>query len=218
MIADVDDIVAIDVNGLRHYPVAPDKLYPSITTILGATGDKTFLDAWREKVGVDVAARLTKKAALRGTAVHRYAENYLLKQHYDVDLPDVDIHRTMPAVLDRISDIRGIEMVLYSDKYRMAGRTDCIAMFDNVLSIIDYKTSKKPKPIEFIRDYMLQGTAYSICYAEMYGVFIKDVVILIFNDAGDPQIVKVKIDMGMVNELVDRIAQFHKSIDTSATL
>jgi CRISPR/Cas system-associated exonuclease Cas4 (RecB family) len=65
---------------------------------------------------------------------------------------------------------------------------------------------------------MLQGTAYSICYAEMYGVFIKDVVILIFNDAGDPQIVKVKIDMGMVNELVDRIAQFHKSIDTSATL
>ena len=54
--------------GSRHYNVGNKKL-PSVTTILSATQSddkKAGLDAWRERVGYQEAARITSQAALRG--------------------------------------------------------------------------------------------------------------------------------------------------------
>ena len=54
----------------------PDGSYPSITTILGKTSDQTWLLKWKERVGEEEAARVSKEATDRGTLVHEYAENY----------------------------------------------------------------------------------------------------------------------------------------------
>ena len=48
-------------------------------------------------------------------------------------------------VLDRINNIYLQEAALYSDQLEVAGRVDCIAEFDEVLSIIDFKTAAEPK-------------------------------------------------------------------------
>ena len=45
------------------------------------------------------------------------------------------------SVLQKIDNIYAQECGLYSDKYKIAGRVDCIAEYDGVLSIIDFKTS-----------------------------------------------------------------------------
>ena len=65
--------------GSRHYNVG-DKKIPSVTTILSATQSeekKAGLDAWRERVGYQEAARITSQAALRGTEMHYVLENYI---------------------------------------------------------------------------------------------------------------------------------------------
>ena len=65
--------------GSRHYNVGNKKL-PSVTTILSATQSddkKAGLDAWRERVGYQEAARITSQAALRGTEMHYVLENYI---------------------------------------------------------------------------------------------------------------------------------------------
>src|SRR6056300_2066597 len=54
----------------------PDGSYPSITTILGKTANQAWLQAWKDRVGEEEAARISKIATDRGTLVHEYAERY----------------------------------------------------------------------------------------------------------------------------------------------
>ena len=66
-------------DGTRTYNVGNKKI-PSVTTILSATQSdekKAGLDAWRERVGYQEAARITSQAALRGTEMHYVLENYI---------------------------------------------------------------------------------------------------------------------------------------------
>lgn len=81
--------------------------------------------------------------------------------------------------LNRITNIKAIEKVLYSKKYKYAGTVDCIAEFDNVLSIIDFKTSSKYKLKKYISSYFIQTSAYAIAYNEMYNIKIENLVIII---------------------------------------
>ena len=67
-------------------------------------------------------------------------------------------------MLDNISDIYAQECGLYSDKYKVAGRVDCIAKYNGVLSIIDFKTSTKERSDDWNENYYIQGSAY----AEMF--------------------------------------------------
>jgi genome maintenance exonuclease 1 len=71
--------------------------------------------------------------------------------------------------LNRIDNIWYQECALYSKQLGLAGRVDCIAEFDGVLSIIDFKTSKKIKTKNMIEDYFWQECAYSLMLEEMIG-------------------------------------------------
>ena len=58
----------------------------------------------------------------------------------------------------RFGDVR--QLVYYAwDKY--AGAADCIGIYENKETIIDFKQSNKPKKDEWIDDYYLQCAAYS---------------------------------------------------------
>ena len=71
-----------NITGLRHYTVTGEEQpLPSVTTVLGQTQSKEkqeSLDRWRERVGRREAEKITRDAAIRGTAMHKYLEDLIL--------------------------------------------------------------------------------------------------------------------------------------------
>jgi genome maintenance exonuclease 1 len=84
------------------------------------------------------------------------------------------------------------EQALWSTQLKMAGRVDCIAEFDGVLSVIDFKTSKKVKSHEDIEDYFWQTSAYALMYEELIGEPIHDLVIIMAVEDSSPIVFKQK--------------------------
>jgi len=78
----MESIVRVEKHGLRHYEVTSSEgktigVFPSITTVLGETGDsKAGLDKWRKRVGEAEAKRISELSMNRGTIMHRLVELY----------------------------------------------------------------------------------------------------------------------------------------------
>ena len=188
----VDDINDVDVpqrttqNGKRVYLTPGGKHYPSITSIIGSQ-PKPSLVEWRERVGDEEANRVIKEATTLGTAVHllceRYLYNYELRSNVDghvgIDDEAMSIFNRIRFLLGNINQIVGLEIPLYSDILKVAGTTDCVAEYNGVLSVIDFKTSRKAKKEEWIEDYWIQGFFYAAAFFEMTGAIPEQVVILI---------------------------------------
>ena len=169
------------IDGKRFYVTADGNAYPSITTILSLQ-DKPGLKKWRENVGEKEAKRISQESMRIGTAVHQMCEIYLNNLVVKLDKSEKIIRDTfnrMRFLLGNIDNIVGTEITLYSDLLRVAGTTDCIAEYNGVPSVIDFKTSRKPKKEEWIDDYYMQTFAYKLMFEEMTGIEIKQVVILI---------------------------------------
>ena len=93
-----------------------------------------------------------------------------------------------PILDKRVDNIWAQEVPLYSDKFRIAGRVDCIAEFDNELTIIDFKTSRKPKKEEWITNYFTQASFYAAAFFERTGIAIKKFAIIVAVDGSEPQV------------------------------
>ena len=187
------------IDGKRHYLTPEGGKYKSVTTILDEKLDKSSLIEWRKKVGEEEAKRISTQAANRGTAIHNIAEHYLLNnESYPTgSMPaNIDMFKKLRPIIDqRIGKLFGLEYFVYSDRLKTAGATDCIAEFDGVNSIIDFKTSKKLKKEEWIESYFLQATCYAIMVEERLPIVIPQIVILIAVDHEEPQVfVKPKLD------------------------
>ena len=147
---DLPELKTKTIDRKRYYITPDDKEYPSITTVLSNRG-KEGLFEWRKRVGNDVANYISRKAAKRGTSVHQMCEDYLNNVGYENSswwsekqkdfLPFCLFNQLRNSALHRINNIHAQECALYSDKYEVAGRVDCIAEYKNTLSIIDFKTS-----------------------------------------------------------------------------
>ena len=94
------------------------------------------------------------------------------------------------TVSSGVTEIWGQEQILWSKKYKLAGRTDMVGLWKDIPSIIDFKTSKKKKSISQIRDYFLQCCFYAVSHNEMYGTGIRQGVIAITVDDDEPQLFK----------------------------
>jgi len=90
--------------------------------------------------------------------------------------------------LDRINNIYLQEAALYSKHLEIAGRVDCIAEFDGVLSIIDFKTAAEPKREKYLYDYFVQETAYACMLQENYGLSVKQLVTIVACENGETQV------------------------------
>jgi genome maintenance exonuclease 1 len=170
----------------------PDGSYPSITTILGKTSDQTWLQRWKDKVGEEEAARISKLATDRGTLVHELAERHFNGEDVWEEIKTLQLDvRSMTANLIRatetgVEEVWGQEQVLWSNKYRYAGRTDMVGIWKGKPTIIDFKTSKKKKNQKQITDYYIQGCAYAVAHNEMYGTGIQDIAIIMTVENDDP--------------------------------
>lgn len=180
----IPDLKTEDINGGRYYVTQDGKWkYPSVTTVLGATAEKDHLDDWTNRVGKDEAARVTGRAARRGSALHNICERYVLGTIGSLaqEMPiNADMFRQIRKVLDKsVDNICCVESALVSHKLQVAGRVDLIAEHEGTLSIIDYKTSAKNKKPEWIEDYFIQTAMYSYMFWEMTGILTKKIVIVI---------------------------------------
>ena len=198
-------------NDQRWYTAPNGDEYPSVTTVLGH-GPKPWLEAWRESMGEEAADAETERCALRGTAVHEMAENYLdnkvefTKAH---TLQNVKLFNQLKVRLNKINNIRAQEIPLFSHTLKLAGRVDCIGEYDGVLSVIDFKTSNNNKNLEMVNDYFLQCTAYSLMYEEMFGTRIDQIVVMIAVERGMVPMVYVKDRNEYIKPLVERINTFY---------
>ena len=176
---EVPEIQVID--GKRFYVTPEGNFYPSITTILSSQ-NKPSLEKWKKDVGEKEAKRISKESMRIGTAVHQMAEfylsNYIIKLKNE-DKKIVDTFNRLRFLLGNINNIVGVEIPLYSDLLRVAGTADCVAEYNGVPSIIDFKTSRKPKKEEWIDDYYMQTFAYKLMFEEMTGIEIQQIVILV---------------------------------------
>ena len=182
------------VEGKRVYSTPEGKFYPSITTVISNNAKKQAgLAKWRKRVGAEKAAAISTRSATRGTNFHSIVEDYLnkdlnIEEYKESPLPVVMFEQTKKT-LDRISNIYLQEAALYSDNLEVAGRVDCIADFDGVLSIIDFKTSAEPKREAYLYDYFVQETAYACCLQELYGMTVKQLVTIVACENGETQVV-----------------------------
>jgi genome maintenance exonuclease 1 len=179
------------VDGKRYYVHPDGSKFKSVTTILGERTDKSALYAWRKRVGEEEANKISVQAATRGTAVHLLCERYLRNEedYLKGAMPsNVMSFNDLQKILDdNIDLIYANEIPLFSHRLKAAGRCDLIAKFNGINSIVDFKTSKKPKKEEWIQNYFLQATAYSLMAEEMYDIEIPQIVIMITVDHENPQ-------------------------------
>lgn len=197
------------VDGKRYYVLPDGKKFRSVTTVLSEKTDKTALLEWRKRVGEVEAQKITTQAARRGTAVHSIAERYVLNEDnfYKDAMPSgIDAFVGLKSLLDKhVDNLLGVELPLYSVALNTAGRCDLIGEFDGVPSVIDFKTSRKPKKEEWIENYFLQTTCYSLMFEWIYKIKIPQIAILITVDDELPQLfVKDR------NQYVDRVLEIFR--------
>jgi len=187
----LEELEADTTENGRFYTTPSGQILPSITTVLSVK-NKSGLDAWRKRVGEEEANRIMNQAALRGTAVHQLAEDYVNneKDWSKGAMPaNLFTFNTIKPLLDKhLNNVWIQEAPLYSEKLSVAGRVDCIAEWDGVLSIIDYKTSKRFKKREYVESYFIQEAAYAAMFLERTGVPIKQIVTVIAVDDSEPQV------------------------------
>ena len=173
----------------RFYTTPDGNAYPSVTTVLSAASDNSWKDEWIARVGKEEAERISRKATTRGTAVHEIVEQYLrnntayTRGHMPTNIASFKYIK--PFLDKHIGVIAGLELPLYSDTLRIAGRVDCIAQWDGVWSIIDFKTSKKEKSRDDIHSYFMQESAYSMMMWERTGILCKNLVTVMTVDDGN---------------------------------
>ena len=199
-------------NGKRSYTLPDGSSVPSVTTVLGAMKKKAIME-WRKRVGEEEANRISKKATGRGTNVHKICENYLNneKDYLKGIMPDaIEMFHSIKPYLNKINNIHYQEQALWSAQLQMAGRVDCIAEYEGVLSVIDFKTSRKVKSHEDIEDYFWQTSAYALMYEELVGIPIHDLVIIMAVEDNKPLIFKQKTE-DHIDGLVKAIDYYRKN-------
>ena len=182
-----------EIEGLGRFYKSPktNKWYPSITTITGHKKSEFFTN-WRKNPDNE---RSMKISAEMGTTVHGIIEKYLNKDPSwngsTMLYEKLMVNQLLPE-LDKIETITLQETSLWSDQARIAGRVDCIGIYEGKLSVIDFKTSKSPKQESYITNYFEQAAGYSLMYEELTSIRIDDIIILMTCCSGDVQVFRKK--------------------------
>lgn len=200
------------IDGVRYYKVSNGDELKKLVSITSITSNykKEFFNQWRKKVGVEEADRITKKATSRGTDMHTLVEQYLKNLDCNsnvLPISEMLFQISVPA-LKRINNIHALEGSLYSLFLGIAGTVDCIAEYEGELAIIDFKTSKKPKPREWIEGYFVQCCAYACMLHEMTGISVKKFVIIMSCENGELEVYQEYDKQKYIRLLVQYIKKF----------
>jgi len=210
--SDKDPSKMIAKEGKHFYQNPQGIEYPSVTGMISKTSDKTGLEIWKKNIGEQVANHIFKESGKLGTLVHEAAESYLrndlsigkgllLNGHFN----------QLKPLLEKIDNIRACEIGLYSDNMKLGGTSDCIAEHQGVLSIIDFKTSRKRKykSMEQLQGYFIQATCYALMWEELTQERIERIVVMISTEDGYIQ-EYIENPSNYTEALHSRITKFNK--------
>jgi genome maintenance exonuclease 1 len=208
-------LVRID-GDIRTYLTPTGEKYPSVTTVLSKTKDQSHLHAWRKRVGVDEADKITRRAGRRGTATHLLCEKLVLNEPIDLskEMPlSVHLFKQLETFLvQNVNSIRVSEGSLFSHKLKVAGSVDLVASYRNHAAIIDFKTSGKYKRVDWIEDYFMQAAMYSFMLWEMTKMYHPKLVIAIaVEEENDAQIFEEDVNH-WIDKAKDRCKRYHLTV------
>lgn len=202
----------------RLYRVPNGGLYPSATTVLSQTADKAFLEKWKQRVGEAEANKIRDRSASRGTKVHEMCEAHVFNKEVDFaeQMPfDVNMFKQIKRQLDEhVDNIRLSEGQMYSDTLKVAGTVDLVASWKGQPAIIDFKTSRKTKRKEWIEDYFLQATIYSLMLYELFGIKAHKIVIIIACESENQAQVFESDAREWISVAFNRCKLYHKNIES----
>lgn len=205
-----NDLVADTLPTGRTYVTPDGTRYPSITTVLSILSEDS-IRAWRARVGEEEANRVSTKASGRGTLVHSIIESYLKNEDTSEFLPHIrqSLENLRPILDKRLGKIYGLEVPLYSSHLGLAGRVDCVADFDGVPSIVDFKTSRKVKKKEWISGYFAQMAGYAVMWEERTNRPITNTVVIMDVDDNEPLVFKEHRD-NHINMLINTKKEYDR--------
>ena len=200
------------INGVRYYKVPDGDELHTLVSVTSVTSHwkADFFREWREKVGEEEANRKTKRATTRGTDMHLLSEHYLRNEKLPkakVPISQILFNLAKPE-LNKIDNIIVQERAMYSLRLGIAGTPDCIADYNGELSIIDFKTSEKPKPREWIEGYFVQASAYACMLYELTGLKAKNLVIIMACENGECEVYEERDIMKYAKLLHQYITKF----------
>lgn len=210
---DLPELSRETIDGVRYYtiPTHEDPLKLVSVTSITSHFNREVFSKWRKRVGEDEANKITKQATSRGTDMHTLVENFLHNQELpkgSVQPLSEFLYLNAKDTLRRINNIYALEKSLYSQYLGIAGTVDCIAEFDKELAIIDFKTSKKPKPRNWIENYFVQCCAYACMLHELTGISVKKFVIIMSCENGEVEIYEEYDKEKYIKLLVKYIKKF----------
>jgi hypothetical protein len=217
---ELQEMDAVTTDSGRKYKTPEGVNLPSITTVLSILS-RDSIAKWRKRVGEAEANKISTRASGRGTRVHEIIEKYVnndpnFRDGYTPDI--IESFLAVKPILDeRLTKVFAQEAPLYSNHLGVAGRVDCVGIFDGKPSIIDYKTSMKPKRLDWIKNYFMQESAYVIMWEERTGQPITQLVTIISVDNAEPQVFIEHRD-NWVRPLRDTIAQYNQENSGSVFL
>lgn len=193
-----------------------DRKYYGVTKVLSETKseeDKASLQKWREKVGEEKAEAILQESLKIGNSLDMMIEKFLAGNLGDIkqykDEPGLNLFYQMKPILENIDTI-GLQIHMYSDKYKIQGYLDCIGIKNGTLTMIDFKNSRSRKSEKYIQDYFLQAAIYCILIYEMTGIVINDIMIILgIRDSYVTQVATAKLKDHIV-AAKERIAKFNE--------
>lgn len=198
-------------DGKRFYTTPDGNVYPSITTVLSVLSEDAISD-WRTRIGQEEAQKISEHACNRGTDLHSVLEAYLKNETLifpeDPKSRVKIMFKRMKRVLTKVDNIVAQEIPLYSDRLKVAGRCDCIAEYNGILSVVDFKGATKAKRKDWIKSYFLQTTGYSLMLEERTGMKAEQIVIFMAGEEDFSCQVFVENRDKYVSQLEDTIGLF----------
>lgn len=178
---------------------SPDTKLPSVTRILDETmpdEKRLVLENWRKNIGEEAAEKITKESAAVGSIMHLILEHWVKNE--EVNVGSNLIHRQARQMANTIiknsegnlDEVWGNEVWLYYPNV-YAGITDLVGLWKGKSTILDFKQTNKPKKVEWIDDYFIQGAAYAMAHDELFNTNINNITILMCSRACQMQIFEV---------------------------
>ena len=216
---DITTIKQVNANGKRHYETPAGPLVSITTVIHHFTPDG--IKQWRENMGEDVANYIMRVSSIRGTRVHKLVDSFLSNESLanitrEYGVTAVGLFNLMRPALERISNIVAVEKRVYSTDpaIMVAGTTDCVADYEGILSIIDFKTSSKMREQDTIDSWMIQATFYALAWECLTGQKISQLVIICATEDGQTEVLKSE-PSEYVERLKKLIADYRADIGSS---
>lgn len=196
-------------EGIGRFYDTPNGSFPSVTTVLGAYGDSSWLDEWRKNIGEDKADAIVKEASDIGTHMH-YLFECLLQDEKPTE-PETPEQKKALAMfnsaktklLKMIDKVLYMEEAVWSKEFRIAGRFDLLFRDkEGKVILLDYKNTRRTKSREDIDSYRLQIAFYVKMIEETLGIKVDECKIFMVNREGFVQIFKFKNEETKRSELV----------------